>query len=169
MSPSPPFNCRSRKHERGFSLIEMVISITVVSISLTGTMMVMDSTLRGSADPMLRHQSVVIGETYLEEILLQSFIDPDLDPVSGAVCPAAEASRDLYDNICDYDNLNDVGATDQNGNAITGLDGYTITVSVDTAASLNTLSGSSEVLRIDVSVAHPSLATIVLSAYRTKT
>lgn len=169
MSPSRPSPKTTHGRQRGFSLIEMVISITVVSISLTGTMMVMDSTLRGSADPMLRHQSVGIAETYLEEILLQSFIDPDLDPITGPVCPTAEASRNLYDNVCDYNGLTDVGATDQNGTAITGLGGYTITVTVDTAASLNTLSGSSEVLRVDVSIAHPSLQTIVLSAYRTKT
>lgn len=146
----------------------MVIAITVLSISLTGSMMVMDSTLRSSADPMLRQQAIVIAETYMEEILLQAFIDPDLDPITGAVCPAAEASRNLYDNICDYDNLTDLGAIDQNGIAITGLGGYTITIDVDTAANLNTLSTSSEVLRIDVSVAHPSLSSIALSTYRTK-
>lgn len=155
-------------HDRGFSLIEMVIAITVLSIALTGSMMVMDTTLRSSADPMLRHQAIVISETYMEEIFLQSFIDPDLDQATGAVCPTKEASRVLYDNICDYNGLSDVGAVDQSGASITGLEGYTISVTVDVNATLNTLSTSAEVLRIDITVAHPSLASLSISAYRTR-
>ena len=152
----------------GFSLIEMVIAIIVLSIALTGTMMVMDTTLRSSADPMIRHQAIVIAETYMEEIFLQMNIDPDLDQVSGAVCPTAEASRDLYDNICDYDGLSDSGATDQTGASITGLDAYTINVDVNVSATLNTLTTSAQVLRIDIEVSHPSLASLSVSAYRTR-
>lgn len=110
----------------------------------------------------------MIAEAYMEEIILQSFIDPDLDPIAGAVCPAAEASRDLYDNICDYDALNDVGARDQNGTSMMGLEAYTIDVDVVTTATLNTLSGSNQVLRIDVQISHPSLASFSISTYRTK-
>ncbi|MCP5043498.1 MAG: prepilin-type N-terminal cleavage/methylation domain-containing protein [bacterium] len=157
-----------RSLEGGFSLIEMVIALTVLSVALTGSMMVMQRTLRASADPMLSHQAIVIAETYLEEILLQSYIDPDLDPATGAVCPAAEGGRALYDNICDYSGLSDSGAHDQNDTAITGLGDYTIDVTVDTTATLNTLSGSSKVLRVDVQVTHPAAVDITLSGYRTK-
>lgn len=157
-----------RRKRGGFSLIELVIALTVLSIALTGSMMVMQRTLRSSADPMVRHQALSIAEAYIEEILLQPFIDPDLDPVTGAVCPAAEASRNLYDNVCDYAGLSDAGARDQNGNAISGLESYTVDVSVDTAATLDTLSGSSQVLRVDVRVTHPAAVDIALSGYRTR-
>jgi MSHA pilin protein MshD len=167
MSHRPEAEAKLRRVS-GFSLIEMVIAMVVLAISLTGSMMVMETTLRRSADPMLQHQAVAIAETYMEEILLQSYIDPDLDPITGAVCPTKEASRNLYDNICDYNAISDVGAQDQGGNAITGLSGYTIDVSVDTSASLNTLSGSTEVLRIDIQISHPSLSSFSISAYRTK-
>ncbi len=167
-TPSDSTRSDSDRKHLGFSLIEMVIAMTVLSIALTGSMMVMNSTLRSSADPMIQHQAVMIAEAYMEEIILQSFIDPDLDPIAGAVCPAAEARRDLYDNICDYDALNDVGARDQNGTSIMGLEAYTIDVDVVTTATLNTLSGSNQVLRIDVQISHPSLASFSISTYRTK-
>ncbi len=157
-----------REGRAGFSLIEIVIAMVVLSVALTGTLSVMERTLRASADPMLLEQAIVIAETYLEEISLQPYIDPDLDPITGAVCPAAEGSRDLYDNVCDYNGLSDSGAEDQNGNAISGLEAYTIDVTVDTTATLNTLSGSSEVLRIDVRVQHSANVDISLSGYRSR-
>ena len=135
-----------RSTRAGFSLIEIVIAMVVLSVALTGTLSVMERTLRASADPMLMHQAIVIAETYLEEVSLQPYIDPDLDQVTGAVCPAAEASRALYDNVCDYNGLSNSGARDQTDSAITGLEAYTIDVTVATSATLNTLSGSNAVL-----------------------
>ena len=166
MHPDSPTKPRNRSS--GFSLLETVLAIVVLSISLTGTLMVMDYTGRHSADPMIQLQAVAVAETYLAEIMLQSYIDPDLDPVSGAVCPTKEASRDLYDNICDYDGLNDSGASTRSGASVTGLESYTVVVSVDTIATLNSLSGSAKVLRIDVAVTHPASDSITLSGYRSK-
>lgn len=154
---------------RGFSLLEAVLAIVVLSISLTGSLMVLNYTGRHSADPMIQQQAIAVAEAYLAEIMLQSFIDPDLDPTSGAVCPTKEASRALYDNICDYDGLSDVGATSQDGTTVSGLEAYTIGVTIDTSATLNTLSGSGQVLRIDVAVSHPASDSITLSGYRSKT
>ena len=101
-----------RSTRAGFSLIEIVIAMVVLSVALTGTLSVMERTLRASADPMLMHQAIVIAETYLEEVSLQPYIDPDLDQVTGAVCPAAEASRALYDNVCDDNGLANSGAVE---------------------------------------------------------
>jgi len=157
-----------RSTRAGFSLIEIVIAMVVLSVALTGTLSVMERTLRASADPMLMHQAIVIAETYLEEVSLQPYIDPDLDQVTGAVCPAAEASRALYDNVCDYNGLSNSGARDQTDSAITGLEAYTIDVTVATSATLNTLSGSNAVLRIDVRVQHSTGVDISISGYRSR-
>ncbi len=159
---------RVRGLSAGFSLIEVVIAITVLSVALTGSMMLMHTTLRSSADPMIQRQAAAIAEAYIEEVILQSYIDPDLDQATGAVCPSAEASRALFDNVCDYDALNDVGARNRSGTAITGLGAYTVDIDIVTTATLNTLSGSSQVLRIDVQVSHPSMSSFSVSAYRTK-
>ncbi|MEZ4290283.1 MAG: prepilin-type cleavage/methylation domain-containing protein [Myxococcota bacterium] len=103
---------------RGASLVEIVVAIVVTSIALSGTLMLVDTTTRRSADPMLERQAISIGESYLEEILQKPFFDPD----DGTLCPSPEADRDRYDNVCDYQGLDEIGARDQQGDAIAGLE-----------------------------------------------
>lgn len=153
----------SSQRRAGFSLVEMVVAIAVISIALAGTLLVVDSTTRRSAHPMLERQAIAIGESYLEEILQKNYVDPH----DGLICPAPEAARSLYDNLCDYDGLSEIGARDQIGNAIAGLENYQINISVDQAASLGGLSGASEVLRVDATIRDPLGNPVRLSGYRT--
>lgn len=145
-------------------MIELVVAILVIGISLSGTMTLVDTTTRRSADPMLERQALAIGEAYLEEIMLKDYLDPD----TGTLCPTAEAARALYDNVCDYDGLDDAGARDQSGTAITGLDGYRIEIDVDTTATLGSLSGSADVIRVDAIITDPQGRVVALSSYRTR-
>lgn len=164
--------------QAGVTLVELVISIVIISVALVGVLLVMNQTTRYSADPMIQHQAVAAGQSYLEEILLKSFRDPSLapDPDAGRVCPGAEAGRALYDNVCDYDGLDDNGARDQLGNAIPGLEGYRIRVDVVCDDAVHTLAGNADceatdVLRVNVRVTHAGLAglDITVSGYRTWT
>jgi MSHA pilin protein MshD len=158
---------RAAANQCGATLIELVISIVIISIAILGTLEVMRTTTLGSADPMLLKQATAIAEAYLEEILLKPFYDPD-SGAGGGVCPTAEASRDLYDNVCDYNGLDDAGAVDQNGSAVAGLGTYRVRVSVDSAATLGALSGPADVMRADVRVTHSDRVDSTLSGYRTR-
>ena len=163
----------------GATLVELVVSIVIISFGLAGVLLVMNRNLSSSGDPMVQHQAIAIAEAYLEEILAKDFCDPDNAPgtcVSGApgsptcdVCPAAEASRDLYDNVCDYRGLPDTVVRDPvTGVAINGLGAYAVTVMItDSAAALNGLSGSNcQVLRVDVAVTGPGGVNYRLNGYR---
>jgi MSHA pilin protein MshD len=87
--------------------------------------------------------------------------------VAGA-CPAPEASRDLFDNVCDYNGLDDSGARDQFGAAIAGLSPYRVRVTVDSASAvLGALTGPANVERVDIRVTHPLPLDITLTGYRT--
>ena len=152
-------------HPAGVTLVELIVAIVIIGVALSGTLLVMRQTIRASADPMVLHQAIAVAEAYLEEIALKPFYDPDLG-AGGGTCPAAEATRNLYDNVCDYNGLNDVGAEDQDGTAIAGLERYTVDVTVDTTSTLNALTGSTVVVRIDVQVTHPNMEDFMLSAYR---
>jgi MSHA pilin protein MshD len=156
----------SSSKSSGLTLIEMTLAITVIGISLAGTLLVMNQTTRHSADPMIAEQAVAIAEAYLEEILLKSYYDPDTG-AGGGICPAAEGSRDLYDNICDYNGLSDSGAKDQDGSAISDLEDYNVLVTVDTTATLNGLSSSTDVVRIDVQVTNSPIVDVTMTGYRT--
>ncbi len=144
-------------NNRGFTLIELIISIVVVSIALGGVLMAINYTVTHSADPMLQHQALAIAESYLEEILLKPFADPD--GVDG------EGSRALFDDVDDYDGLSDSGARDQTGTAIAGLDNYTVDVVV-TNTALNGI-GDSNSKKITVTVSHPLGFNMTLSGFRT--
>ena len=155
---------RSAKGVSGTSLVEVVVAIVVIAIALTGTLLVIHDTARHSADPMLERQAIAIAEAYLEEIVQKAFLDPN----DGTVCPTREGARALYDNVCDYDGLDETGARDQTGRAITGLEGYRIQIAVDTGARLGALSGSAQVLRVDATVIDPLGRPLRLSSYRTR-
>ena len=168
----------------GFTLIELIVAIVILSIGAASFLTLINQTTRESIDPVIVQQANAIAQSYLEEILLNPFCDPDLSTdcpafCSGGntctVCTAAEANRELFDDVCDYHNLNDLsGAVDRNLNPLTGLGAYNISVTVEDGsvsgpAILNTLSSTSnEVLRVDVNVTHDSIDTLdlTLSGYR---
>ncbi|NOQ52460.1 MAG: pilus assembly protein MshD [Desulfuromonadaceae bacterium] len=138
------------------TLIELVVAMVVISVALAGIMSVINYTTLHSADPVLRHQSLAIAEAYMEEIALKNYIDPDAD---------GEGSRALFDDVDDYNGLSESGVHDQNGNAIGGLENYSVTVSV---APQNYGPSGAEVsgLKIAVTVTDPAGESLALTGYR---
>jgi MSHA pilin protein MshD len=143
--------------QSGATLIELVIAIVIIAIAAGAVLMGLSTSLTHSADPMIRHQAVAIAEAYLEEIALKSFADPD--GVDG------EASRDLYDDVDDYNGLVDNGARNQFDAAIANLSDYTVSVSVTASSALPSIA-STELFLISVQVTHPVNVDITVSGYR---
>ena len=110
-------------HQTGATLIELIITIVIISIALTGILSIVNLTTSHSADPMVQQQSIAIAESYLEEILLLPIIDPDGSN--------AGETRATFDNMDDYNGLIDSGARNQAGSAISGLDIYNVSVTVN--------------------------------------
>lgn len=149
----------SAHREGGVTLIELVISIVVVAIAASAVLGVLSRTAGHSADAMIVAQAVAIAESYLEEITLKPFDDPD-----GA---DGEGNRADFDDLDDYHGLVDAGARDQFGNPIAGLDGYTVSVAVVGSAALTGV-GAANAARVDVTVSHAPLVNLSLSGYRTR-
>ncbi len=147
---------------RGFTLIEIIVTIVVIGIAAAALLGVFGALLRGSADPVIQQQATTVAEAYLEEILLRSFDDPQ-GGETGA--DEGEPGRGAYDDVKDYRSLAPGPAADQFGNSIAALAAYTVTVTV-TNDSLNGIPAA-EALRVDVRVDHPAISPILLSGYRT--
>lgn len=147
------------KVQGGVTLVELLVSIVIVSIAASGVLGVLSMTTAGSADPMIRHQAAAIAEAYLEEILLKPIVDPD--GVDG------EAARADFDDLDDYDGLADAGARNQFGVAITGLDAYNIAVAVSPTSALPTVPVA-DALRVDIVVTNGLDISFALSGYRTR-
>ncbi len=63
----------SNLQQSGITLIELIISMVIISISLTGIFTVMNLTVSHSADPIIYHQAISIAEACIEEILLEPY------------------------------------------------------------------------------------------------
>ncbi|MEY4719271.1 MAG: hypothetical protein RL563_1889 [Pseudomonadota bacterium] len=136
--------------QTGVTLIELVISMLIISVALVGILSVIQLTSRHSADPLLQRQAVAIAESYLEEITAQAY--------SGST----SSGRANFDDVDDYNGLSDNGVHDQNGHAVSGLSQYTVTVAVAAA----TLADSIPAKQISVSVSASGLPTVSLVAYK---
>ena len=145
--------------EKGATLVELVISIVILSVAVVGVLSALGKITSRSADPMIREQSIAIAEAYLEEVSLSQFT-----PASG--CPPVPATRANYSHICHYDGLADTGAVNQSGEGIPDLKKYNVTIAVSNSDKLGGLA-SSVTLRIDVNVTGPTNETFTLSGYRT--
>lgn len=147
------------RRQRGVTLVELLVSIVIVSIAASTVLGVLSMTTAGSADPMIRHQAAAIAEAYLEEILLKPLTDPD--GVDG------EAARADFDDLDDYDGLSDAGARDQFGNALARLGDYNVAVTVTPSPALPGVP-LADALRVDIVVTHTNDIDFVLSGYRTR-
>ena len=144
--------------QSGFSLIELIICIVILSIALTGVMSAITYANLYSGDPVRRQQAVTLAQAKMEEVLLRNFYDSD---VPGTACPPNDG---FLDNVCDYNGYTETPSAP--------LNGYTITVSVvdtdDLGAGATQITGASNaVLRVDVTVTYDPGETVTLSAYRT--
>ena len=152
----------TRSYLHGTTLVELIMTILVVSISLAGVLSVIQINSRTSADPMIQHQVTAIAEAYLEEIMAKEFTDPDGPDVGG---PEVGETRTTYDDVNDYHGLADTGARDQNNNVISGLEDYTVAVTV-TSETLGGIAAT-YVWRVQVTVTPPRGDAITISSYRT--
>ena len=172
--PSTHPHPNSFAHQRGVSLVELIVFIVIISVALVGLLSVMNVTNKGSADPMQRKQAIAIAESLLEEIEMQPFTfwDPD-DPnaptakstadctVVQGLAPTSGESRTgatRFDNVGDYQGYAmNSGIVDIQGNAIVGLENF--------SASVNLIQVNQDVIQIDVRV-QSTPTDITLTGYR---
>lgn len=102
--------------QRGFSLIELVVAITMVAICSTTVMSLMSTIAERSAEVLVQQQAAAIANAYLQEALSKPFA-----PQAGGTTHAD------YNDVADF-NFTEVGARDQLGNPIAGLSGYRVQV-----------------------------------------
>lgn len=176
---------RAPKHQRGLTLIELIVFIVIVGVALAGVLTVLNHTTRHSADPMIRKQALAIAEAILEEVMLQPFTwcDPD-DPAAATamahagcatpenvMVPEAGETRGSattpWDNANDYNGLNLPTITNIAG----GISPVPYTARVDVkGAILNGVgngTSASAALLITVDVIAPG-ETIRVEGFRTR-
>jgi MSHA pilin protein MshD len=150
---SSPARCR------GVTLVELIVTIVVVAVAVSGVLALVSATAARSAENMLQVQAVAIAESYLNEILQKPF---GLDPCAPA------CTRTQMGKVGDYNGLVDVGAHDATGTAVTNLGSYTVQVTVaNSALGAAPAVPAPQSELVTVTVASPDGQTVALSGYRT--
>lgn len=182
----------SPRRERGVTLVELIMFIVVIGAAVAGVLGAIMYSTRASVDPMLYKQALAIAEAVIEEVQLMPFTYCDPNDANAAtandstgcastaeaVGPEAGETRagaSPFDNVNDYDTFSLAGGiTDLGGNAIPGLNDYSVAVSVAGQAlgpgvAPPTNIPAAESLLITVTVGHPNLSpSLVMHGYRTR-
>lgn len=160
--------------QRGVTLVELIITVVIISIALTGTIIAFSSVVGRSSDTLFQSRALALAQAYLDEILGQPF---DRETPEGGVPPYTGACRVIGGNADDRDTFRSVDQYDglvfsppelASGVISEGYEGYTVSISVscvDTAAELGD-GDIQQAKRIEVSVSSPTNQTAVFSAYR---
>ena len=145
------------KPAAGFTLIEMIIAIVIISVGLAGLLLALNTTVRSSADPMIHKQMLSIAEEMMEEIQLK--------PMAVGPGTIAGCNRTAADDVADYAGYNQ-SICDIDGTAV--LPGYTVAVVQDSTAAANLTNGTAAVpaIKITVTVTHGN-ETFSLVGWRT--
>lgn len=96
--------------QRGFTLIELVVFIVVISIAVVALVAITGRTTSSSADPQLRKQALVLAEAMLEEVQLARYTYCDaLDPAAETATNALPVNASTNPDGCNTPQ--NVGAT----------------------------------------------------------
>ncbi len=148
----------TRSRQAGFTLVELIFFVVLVSLGLAGILMVMDVSVKSSADPMVRKQAMALADSLMEEILLKGYDDPDGLP------NVVESGRATYDDVSDYQGIDETISA--SGPLFVGMPaalyGYRLQVSV----SATTL-GAVPARQVAVTVSRNG-ESIALTGYRTQ-
>ncbi|MFT7235060.1 MAG: MSHA pilin protein MshD [Methylophagaceae bacterium] len=140
--------------QAGATMVELIISIVIVSTTIAGVLGIINLTVLHSADPIAQQQAIAIAESYIEEITALPTTDPD-GTNNGE-------TRATFDNVDDYNGLSDTGVIDQVGNIIANLDNYNVSIVINN----QTINGLANMREIAVTVQRPGIAIIKLVAYK---
>lgn len=141
----------------GFSLIEMVLAISILTL-ITVTFFKALTLMSGqSVEPIQQKQGFLITQSLMDEIYSKSFIKS----TDGFTGPFTDANRAKFDAIDDYNGYSKLGVTDINAQAITGLENYQIDIVVN-----NITLNSKAAKEITINITTPRSEKFQLKGYK---
>lgn len=186
----------SMKKHCGFSLVEMVVFIVIVTTAIAGVIGALAFMSGHSADPMARKQAIAIAESLMQEIQQMPFTfcdpdDPNASTANGAgdcttsqanltgPSPASESrysATDPFDNVADYSGFAMPGGGCAgicrigDSTALTGLNAYSASVAIAQAGGAGAFAGvpADAALQIVVTVTGPANTTIRLTGFKVR-
>ena len=158
--------------QKGMTLVEMVISIVLISIAMSAMLTAFSASMGRSSDPLWKNKSLKLGQAYLDEILSKKYDAntplggiPAATSISCNVAGPSGGGRENYDDVDDYNDLRDNPPKLVTNSSMTGYDDYTVEVSVVCAGGDVGVSNDNAKL-ITVTVIAPNNSSMPFSVYR---
>ncbi len=130
----------SKREQSGVTLVETIIAIAILAIALVPLTLSYSFSASHSADAMIEVRVVELGQAYIEEILSKRFDENSAvggvpacsasTTVCGAIGAEPGETRSIFDDVDDYDGLDEQPPRDSMGNARTGYDGFRVEIAV---------------------------------------
>lgn len=156
-----------RQFNQGFTLIELIVFIIVISVALTGLFAVFNQSMLNSVDPIARVRALELAQSKLDEVLVRKFADNT--PTGGVpACGSFESGSPIVactaiqgiavdpdrDDVGDYHNESSTDGS------------YTIAVAVSEQGTELGLASDDLARRVTVTVTLPNAETLTLSGYK---
>lgn len=156
------------KRTTGFTLVELIMTLVIISIASVGIFSALSFALKHQSDGIWRSKSIALAESYTDQIMMRRF--DEASPLGGvpaclpAQCSASAAfddgeSRAHFDDVDDYDGLDDMPPLDEGGVPLNGFAGYRVAVAVRYATATEVasfaLNDPTDMKLITVSVTPP--------------
>ena len=172
---TPAANC-----QRGVTLVELIVTMMLISIAVLAISNTLSFALSRQSDGMYQIKSIALAKAYLEEIGARRY--DETTPVGGVppCSPSTTAcsalgndgeARSQFDDVDDYDGLDESPPLDAQGNPRTGYPGYRVQISVAYAnaaqiAAFN-LDDATDAKLITVTVTPPGSSPVDFPVLRT--
>ena len=157
------------KSMRGMSLVEMVITIVIISVALVASLRAFSTLVGRSSDSLIQSRSLDLAQLYFDEILSRRY-DEDSGTngvpayVGGCRITDEGEGRGDYDDVDDYDAIANESPETVDTSLVADYSGFTVSISVECDDSIGVLAGGAK--RIDISVRDPADKTSVFSVYK---
>lgn len=162
--------------QRGATLVELVMTIVIISVAIAGVVGAFALISGRSADALNETRAVELAQLYLDEVMSKKYddqtppggVDGNGNPYTGADrCGVSDEgqSRTEYDDVDDYDSINGPPTSKVDNTALSGYSGYTVAIDVVCAGADLSVSNN-DVKRIDMTISSPGGGSFIFSAYK---
>lgn len=156
--------------QQGATLVELVMTIVVISIAIAGVVGAFALMAGRSADPLDQTRAVSLAQLYMDEILSRKYDEATpaggVPKHNGCSVITEESQREDYDDVDDYDAVSNAVPSNADGDSLgTAYAGFTVSVSVTCAGGEVGLPGD-EAKRIDITIVDVSGQNYFFTAYR---
>lgn len=177
------FNANKRQGQQGMTMIELVISIMIISVALVATVNGMMPALSHNADPLWRDKSIKLAQLYIDEVLSKKYDETSStggsdslsassfinNPNCATLGPDAGENRNEYDDVDDYHGLSDTPPRLQSGISLSNYVGYSAAITVSCDGNTVASSGGTandHAKKITVVISSPSNQSMTFAVYR---